>query len=49
MQWGYIPAAVLLMLGFFLGTPFAGLLQYAWIGILLIAGVVLVISAARSK
>jgi hypothetical protein len=49
MKWGYIPAAVLLMLGFFLGTPFAGLLQYAWIGILLIAGVVLVISAARSK
>jgi hypothetical protein len=49
MKWGYIPAAVLLMLGFFLGTPFEGLLQYAWIGILLIAGVVLVISAARSK
>jgi len=49
MKWAYIPAAVLLLLGFFLGTPFVGVLEYAWIGILLIAGIVLVISAARSK
>jgi hypothetical protein len=49
MKWAYIPAAVLLLLGFFLGTPFVGVLEYAWIGILMIAGIVLVISAARPK
>lgn len=48
MKWAFIPAAVLLLLGFFLGTPFVGVLEYAWIGILLIAGIVLVISAVRS-
>jgi len=49
MKWAFIPAAVLLLLGFFLGTPFVGVLEYAWIGLLLIAGIVLVISAVRSK
>jgi hypothetical protein len=49
MKWAFIPAAVLLLLGFFLGTPFVGVLEYAWIGILLIAGIVLVVSAARSN
>ena len=49
MKWAFIPAAVLLLLGFFLGTPFVGVLEYAWIGILLITGIVLVISAARSN
>jgi hypothetical protein len=49
MKWAFIPAAVLLLLGFFLGTPFVGVLEYAWIGILLIAGIVLVISATRSN
>ena len=49
MKWSYIPAAVLLLMGFFLGTPFVGIMDYAWIGILLIAGIVLVVSAARSK
>jgi hypothetical protein len=49
MKWAYIPAAVLLLLGFFLGTPFIGMMEYAWIGILMIAGIVLVISAIGSK
>jgi hypothetical protein len=49
MRWAFIPAAVLLLLGIFIGTPFVGVLQYVWIGILLIAGIVLVISAVRSK
>jgi hypothetical protein len=49
MKWSFIPAAVLFLLGFFLGTPFVGVFEYAWIGILLLAGIVLVISAARSK
>lgn len=49
MKWAFIPAAVLFLLGFFLGTPFVGFLEYAWIGLLLIAGIVLVISAVRSN
>jgi hypothetical protein len=49
MKWAFIPAAVLLLLGFFLGTPFVGVLEYVWIGILLVAGAILVISAFRSK
>jgi hypothetical protein len=49
MKWAYIPAAVLLILGFFLGTPFVGIFEYAWIGVLLAAGVVLVVSALISK
>lgn len=49
MKWAFIPAAVLLLLGFFLGTPFVGVMQYIWIGILLVAGVILIASAIRSK
>jgi hypothetical protein len=48
MKWAFIPAAVLLLLGFFLGTPFVGSMQYIWIGVLLVAGVILVVSAVRS-
>jgi hypothetical protein len=47
MKWAFIPAAVLLLLGFFLGTPFVGLMEYIWIGVLLLAGVILVASAVR--
>jgi hypothetical protein len=47
MKWAFIPAAVLLLLGFFLGTPFVGVMQYIWIGVLLVAGAILVISALR--
>jgi hypothetical protein len=49
MKWAFIPAAVLLLLGFFLTPPLSGVLEYAWIGILLIAGAVMVISAARKS
>jgi hypothetical protein len=49
MKWAYIPAAVLLLLGFLLTPPMSGGLEYVWIGILLIAGAVMVINAARSK
>jgi hypothetical protein len=49
MKWAFIPAAVLLLLGFFVGTPFTGILAYAWIGVLLVAGLLLVVTAARSK
>jgi hypothetical protein len=47
MKWAFIPAAILLLLGFIVGTPFTGAMEYVWIGILLLAGVVLVISAFR--
>jgi hypothetical protein len=49
MKWAFIPAAILLILGFFLGTPFTGIFSYAWIGVLLAAGVALVVSAVVSK
>jgi hypothetical protein len=49
MRWAFIPAAVLLLLGFFLGTPFVGALEYVWIGILFIVGVALVINTIVSK
>jgi hypothetical protein len=49
MKWAYIPAAVLLLLGFFLTPPLSGGMEYVWIGILLVAGALMVISATRSK
>jgi hypothetical protein len=49
MKWAFIPAAVLLLLGFLVGMPFLGVMDYIWIGVLLIAGVILVASAVRSK
>lgn len=49
MNWAFIPAAVLLILGFIVGTPFVGILEFAWIGVLLLAGIILVIAAVRSK
>jgi hypothetical protein len=53
MKWAYIPSAVLLLLGLFLsvifGTSFTGVLEYIWIGILLLGGAVLVVSALRTK
>ncbi len=45
MRWAYLPASVLLLIGILLGTPFVGLLEYLWIGLLLLAGLALVISA----
>jgi hypothetical protein len=49
MKWAYIPAAVLLVMGFLLGAVFSGALQFAWIGFLLLAGLLLVINSFRSK
>jgi hypothetical protein len=49
LKWAVIPAAVLLLFGFVLGTPFVGVMEYAWIAVLMIAGIVLVISAVRSN
>lgn len=49
MRWAYIPAGILLLLGILLGTPFVGLLEYLWIGLLLLAGLALVITALIRK
>jgi len=40
--WAYIPAAVLLVLGAVLGTPFAGVLDYVWIAGLFVGGAALI-------
>jgi hypothetical protein len=47
MKWTFIPAAVLLLLGILVGMPFVGVMEYIWIGVLLAAGVILVVSAIR--
>jgi hypothetical protein len=47
MKWAFIPAAVLLLLGILIGMPFAGVMEYLWIGVLLAAGMILVVSALR--
>lgn len=49
MNWAYIPAAALLVIGFFLGTPFTGVLSYVWIGVLLLGGAALIFGAVRKQ
>ncbi len=48
-KWAYIPAAVLLLLGFLFGTPFTGVFQFIWIGVLLAAGLVLVVTSLIAR
>jgi len=47
MNWAYIPAAALLVIGFFVGTPFTGILSYVWIGVLILGGAALIIGSLR--
>ncbi len=47
MRWAFIPAAVLFLVGFFVGTPFSGVFEYIWIGLVLLVGIILLISAVR--
>ncbi|MEZ0396098.1 MAG: hypothetical protein ABWK53_06715 [Anaerolineales bacterium] len=49
MRWAYIPAGVLLIIGILLGTPFVGVLEYIWIGLLLLGGLALIVSALVQK
>lgn len=49
MKWAYIPAGVLLVVGVVLGTPFVGLMEYVWIGLLLLAGLALIVAALIRK
>ncbi len=47
MRWAYIPAAVLFLIGFCVGTPFSGMFEYVWIGLLLLMGIIFLINALR--
>jgi len=47
MNWAYIPAAALLVIGFFIGTPFTGVLSYVWIGVLILGGAALIVGSLR--
>ena len=47
--WAFIPAAVLIILGVILGTPFSGILDYVWIGVLFMGGLALIWYYIRNK
>jgi hypothetical protein len=49
MQWAYIPAAVLLVMGALLGTPFTGLLNFLWPAVLIVGGLILVFQFFRRQ
>jgi len=49
MQWAYIPAAVLILMGVVLGTPYSGALNYVWPIVLVGAGLVLLYRFYRGK
>jgi hypothetical protein len=42
MQWAYIPAAVLILMGVVVGTPFSGALDFVWPVVLVGAGLILI-------
>jgi hypothetical protein len=49
MQWAYIPAVVLLIMGALLGTPFVGSLNLVWPAVLIIGGLILIFQFMRRK
>ena len=49
LRWAYIPAAILLVLGFVVVTPFAGAANFVWALALIGAGAFLVLRRARSE
>jgi hypothetical protein len=49
MQWAYIPAVVLLIMGALLGTPFVGSLNLLWPAVLIIGGLILIFQFMRRK
>jgi hypothetical protein len=48
-RWAYIPASILLLSGFLLGTPFEGIMDYVWIGLLLVVGIVMIVTTLVKK
>ncbi len=49
MQWAYIPAVVLLVMGALLGTPFVGALNFIWPTVLIVGGLILIFQFMRRK
>lgn len=49
MQWAYIPAVVLLVLGALLGTPFVGTLNFIWPTVLILGGLILIFQFLRHR
>lgn len=49
MQWAYIPAVVLLVMGAVLGTPFADSFNYIWPAALILAGLLLIFQFVRHR
>ncbi|MEW5828921.1 MAG: hypothetical protein AB1846_08550, partial [Chloroflexota bacterium] len=42
MAWAFIPAAVLLVMGLLMGTPFFGLTEFVWPAALIVGGILLI-------
>ena len=49
MQWAYIPAVILLILGALLGTPFVGALNFIWPTVLILGGLILIFQFLRHR
>lgn len=49
MQWAYIPAVILLIMGALLGTPFVGSMNLLWPAVLIIGGLILIFQFIRRK
>ena len=47
LQWAWIPGVVLLVLGFVIGTPFAGATNYVWPVALILGGLLLIVQFLR--
>ena len=47
LQWAWIPAVVMLVMGAFIGTPFIGSLNYIWPAALILGGLLLILRFAR--
>jgi hypothetical protein len=48
-NWAYIPATVLFILGVAIGLQFQSVLDFVWIGLLFLAGIVMVVFSLRRK
>ncbi len=42
MAWAFIPAAVLVVMGLLMGTPFVGLTEFVWPAALIVGGILLI-------
>ncbi len=47
LQWAWIPGLILVILGAFIGTPWAGVANYVWPAALILGGLFLILQFAR--